>query len=193
MINNKVIVDTCRFTYCAVVREISGNKYRVVVGEIKPDGKAWENCLAFYRMSLSTKEPIYKLMEAGLIMYPAEWCKQTFSRPYLPFNVVTGERVRNRIYQECIKENPCRETSPEIEADRIMVILKMMDKENAIALVEAGVMVGNGTGAQKIVLARLLGKKKRVKAYTPDRLSAARKGDSPKHTGTSGAEPSLPF
>ena len=144
--------------------------------------------MAFYAMSKSTGETIYKLMEAALTLYDSRWCKEKFGRPYLPFSVITGERVRNRLYQECVQENKCRPVSPNVEVDRIMFVLNTMHKDEAIALVKAGVMVGKDTPAQRMALERLRGGAKK----NPGRLSVARKGEG-LHTRTPGAQLPLPF
>ena len=149
MLAERIYVDLVRYSYTAAFRDHYKTKW-APVGKVNPSTKLHTNCLSFYTLSVKTGEPLYILMLAAFLLYPGDWCLRTFKRTYLPFNVITGERVRNRLYKECIQSAGKNDATVEVET--VLKLLKTFDKDIVVDLIKEGVIVGKGTSAQTLAL-----------------------------------------
>jgi len=160
MITDMTKMNLVCLTFGVVIRDKYANKFQPVIRPIdNPQSKHFQNCLAFFNMSELTGESIYDLMRIGLDLYSEKWCEEKFYKPYLPFPILIGEAVRNRVYRE-IPDRAVKNV-PHVMADRIAVIMGSFPAEVAYRLVNSGALVGDDKEAKDLVLAKLSTKARR--------------------------------
>lgn len=144
-------VDLVAQTY----KNLISNKFKEYykVGSIPENSMTFNNSVRFFDLVTEAGVGVYELMEVVLVLYGSKWCNKIFKKPYLPFNVMVGEKVRNRILKEFPKEAKVGKRSE----DHVDVVIKTLSKfapNVAAILVSNGAVVGTDEYLKKKVLRR---------------------------------------
>lgn len=77
--------------YYSIVKIISGSSF--IKSKMPQKGtKLWSNCRTFYEIAEMQKKSIKTLIDTSISRFSADWCMETFKRPYPPISVVTSEK-----------------------------------------------------------------------------------------------------
>lgn len=133
-------------------REEIGLKYFRCVPE--PGSKTEENVVQFWKMATASGRPVREVVQKAVGLYSPDWCRQTFRRPYPPFNVVTSAKVLRRLERDLRpKERQNDEQNSQAAEEITQMLMSTVGLEDALNIVEGG--WPEDKGVREVILSNL--------------------------------------